>query len=142
VASFLVRLVKLAARPIRKAKQNESRTGIHMQYPESSEHHHRVRSGQPHFQITHTSRVVVQQHLLPFKSPPDFWKSKEEGAEYPAQKSLALIWVLAKMELRATFLTDPFWVPCPRPCGGGLVFQVRFVSFTPCVAAIRKCPLA
>lgn len=111
-----------------------------MQYPESSEHHHRVRSGQAYFRITHASRVIVQQHLVPFESPPGSWKPKEEGAEHPAQKALALIWVLAKMELRATFLTDPFWVPCPRPCGGGLVFQARFVSFTPWVAAIQKCP--
>lgn len=116
MASLLVRLVKLGARPIRKAKQNESRTGIHMQYPESSEHHHRVRSGQAYFRNTHVSRVIVQQHLVPFESPPGSWKPKEEGAEYPAQKSLALIWVLAKMELRAHlettrlgFLPPPLW---------------------------------
>lgn len=98
-----------------------------------------MRSGQAHFQITHTSRVIVQQHLVPFESPPDSWKPKEEGAEYPAQKSLALIWVLAKMELRATFLTDPFGFLAPA-LWRGLVFQVRFVSFTPWVAAIQKCP--
>ena len=37
-----------------------------MRYPESSEHHYRVRSGQLYFRITHTSRVIVQQHLVPF----------------------------------------------------------------------------
>jgi hypothetical protein len=89
-----------------------------MRYPESSEHHHRVRSGQANFRITHASRVIVQQHLVPFESPPGSWKPKEEGAEHPAQKALALIWVLAKMELRATFLTDPFGFLAPALVAG------------------------
>lgn len=39
-----------------------------MQYPESSEHHHRVSSGQAYLRITHASRVIVQQHFVPLKA--------------------------------------------------------------------------
>lgn len=118
MASLLVRLVKLAARPIRKAKQNESGQESTCSIPSPASTTTECARDRLISKLPTVRRVIVQQHLVPFESPPGPWKPKEEGAEHRAQKALALIWVLAKMELRATFLTDPFGFLAPALVAG------------------------